>query len=475
MQATLPRKLQASALVLGSLVSAAALGLIGGLGSVSLMGEFLYCATLVASIAYWTFGVPALLVLSTVDGFLKHLSDAPGIYLVKDLLLGAVLAGMAIHVALGRDRYLNRRWYGFLPWALFFGYIGTQIAHPALGFSESLAGFRQRAFFSILYVVGGVYFARRERLIPTANLVVALGVLAAASGIVQHFMGSAWTHLGPGFARASAHYTSFSGDASLAPTAQMAARAYGTLVDPTAMGLFCTLGLLFAIAALGRVGGGGRVVLFICIAVMTGGLFESGTRSAMVGLAAGLFVAVTFMLTQRRMRAIAVIGLLLIGMVGSFAFFSARNALSERATSGASLNYAIGTRERSEAIVLGDLLQYPLGHGLGAAAAGGAVNPGESLAVDNVYLAYLYETGFIGLMLFLIVQLSFMALAARAACEQTQYQSVFIGFVATQCALLTASLATQGAFDYAPVGQIFWLFCGALALPWRRNDVFEGA
>jgi hypothetical protein len=177
------------------------------------------------------------------------------------------------------------------------------------------------------------------------------------------------------------------------------------------------------------------------------------------------------MMRERRTRIIALIGMLVIGIVGSLATFTLRSALSERATSSTSIDYALSTRERSNDIVFGDLLRYPLGHGLGASEAGGLLHSDQPLGIDNVYLAYTFETGVIGLTIFLIVQLSFAALAVRAARQRTQYQSVFIGFIAVQCALLTASLATQGAFGYAPVTQIFWLFCGALALSWRREDV----
>ncbi len=469
MQASLPRRLHASALILGSIVSAAALGIIGGLGSVSLMGAFLYCVTLVASMAYWTFGVPALLVVSTIDGFMKHASDSPGVYLVKDLLLGAISVGMLVHIAFHRE-YLNRKWYGFLPWLLFFAYMATQIVHPALGPASSIAGFRARAFFGVLYLVGAIYFTRRTRLLSMANLVIALGVVAALSAILQRWMGSAWDRLGPGFALASQHYSSPSGDATLAPSDQLLIRAYGALVDPTALGLFCAFAALFAIAALGRARGRGRLLLLTCAAVILVGLYESGTRSAMVGFGIGLVVVVLFMLTQRGTRAIALIALLFVGMVGTVEFLT-HSALSERAN-GVSIDYALGTRVRSENIVLSDLMRYPLGHGLGASNAGGLVNPTPGvLAVDNIYFAYLYETGPIGLGLFLLVQLTFLTLAVRAIFQRTKYQSVFIGFVAAQCAMLVASLATQGSFDYAPVAQIFWLFCGALALPWRPSDL----
>jgi uncharacterized membrane protein YciS (DUF1049 family) len=457
------------------MASAAGIGVLGAFGSVSIFGALVYGAVLVATVAVWTAGVPALLVLSTLDGFVKHFApDAPGVYVIKDILLAAVLLGMLIHVALHRERYAHMRWYALLPWALFVAYMASQIVHPPFGFTGSVAGFRARAFFALLYVVGAIYFVRRDRLIPIANLVIALAVFAAAAGILQHAMGAAWMRLGPGFATASLHYTTFipNGDPSLTQEARLAFRSYGTLVDPASLGLFCSLGMLFAMAALSRTTSKRvRGVLFASMGVIAIGLFYTGTRAAMIGLGIGILVIFGFMVAERRMRVSTLIGLLLIAGVGSAAILTTRSALTDRTTSSASVAYALQTRTRSNTIVLDEVGQYPLGHGLGSTGAGGALRKEPGLAIDNTFLAYTYETGPIGLAIFLLAQFTFMGLAVRAALAQTPYHSVFIGFVAAQCALLIAGLATQGTFDYAPLAQIFWLFCGALALPWNREAV----
>jgi hypothetical protein len=473
MQASAPRRLGGSVLVLGALLFAAALGWVGGQGSLVLMGALFFGLLLVACALSWTFGVPVLLAISTIDGFFKHLlSESSAVYILKDVMLGAVLAGMLVHVAMHRDELTARSWHGFIPWLLFYAYMASQVLHPALGFSGAIAGFRARAFFSLMYLVGAVYFVRRERLQPMANIVIVLGVLAAGSGIAQHLMGPAWDRLGPGFILASQKYSMLVNDpnlvqhvpAALATSAQTASRAYGALVDPTALGLFCAFGMLFAVAAFARTRGGGRLVLLASIVIMAIGLFESGTRSAMVGLAVGLLLTVAILLTQRGSRGMAILSLIAISGIGIYEFFGSHNALSIRGTSNQSIAYAMGTRDRSRDIVLGDALRYPLGHGLGASEAGGADDSQQTLAVDDIYLAYLYETGIVGLALFLLVQLTFFVLALRAFRRDPDNRSVYIGFIGGQSAMLVASLATQGAFDYAPLAQIFWLFCGALSL-----------
>jgi hypothetical protein len=463
LQASAPRRLGASALVVGSLLAALALGYVGGTGSTTMLAELIFCVLLVASACAWTLGVPVLLCASTIDGFAKHMSDSAGVYVIKDVLLAATLIGMFVYVAMHRETLTQRSWHGLLPWALFFGYMATQIAHPALGFSGSIAGFRARAFFSILYLVGAVYFLNRERLIKMANLVIALGVVAGISAIVQHVAGDAWNRLGPGFLLASQHYSSYAIGAQLPPDQQLAMRAYGVLVDPTAMGLFLAFTILFAVAALARTNGWGRVLLLCSMGLMAAGLFYSGTRSAMVGLGAGLLVALGYMFAIRGSRRLALTAFVTIVGVAGIGFFGAHTALSDRSSS-ASIDYALATRERGRQIVLGELMKYPLGHGLGASAAGGAINDQGTLAVDNIYLAYLYETGIVGLAMFLLVQGSFLILALRAAARESPHRSVYIGMASGQIALLVASMATQGAFDYAPLAQIFWLFCGALSL-----------
>lgn len=472
MQVSVPRRIGGSALILGALLSAAVLGWLGGQGSIALFGEFVFCLVLIACAVSWTFGVPALLTLSTVDGFLKHyMSHSAAVYLVKDVMMGAVLAGMLVYLAFHREQIMNRSWHGFIPWILFFGYMASQIVHPALGFPGAIAGFRSRAFFSLLYVIGAVYFARRERLIPAANLVVMLGVIAAGSGIMQHVMGARWDAIGPGFALATQKYSSAVDDPRLVQHVSAsvqgvttAMRSYGALVDPTALGLFCAFGILFAVAAFGRARAAGRFGLMIAVVIMAIGLFESGTRSAMVGLAAGMLVTVAIMLSQRGSRTMAILSIVAVAGIGFYEFFGAHTALSDRGTSVSSISYAMGTRSRSEEIVLSEAPRYPLGHGLGGSEAGGALRSAGTLGIDNIYFAYLYETGFVGLALFLLVQLTFLVLAFRALRTNPKDRTVFIGFIGAQCAMLVASLATQGAFDYAPLAQIFWLFCGALSL-----------
>jgi hypothetical protein len=115
--------------------------------------------------------------------------------------------------------------------------------------------------------------------------------------------------------------------------------------------------------------------------------------------------------------------------------------------------------------VLNSVGENPFGHGLGATGAGGGLRTDTGLAVDNVFYANLYETGPLGLALFLFVQFTFIGLGLRAAlrAKDLASQTAFIGIVAGNVGCLVSCWFSQGAFDYAPVGQMFWLFAGAVA------------
>ncbi len=463
------RRLYPPAIIALGCLLAAAIAFAGVLGSAATVGALTYLTMLVASAVVWPVGVPLLLIVSAIDGFVKHASASSLTYLLKDVLLAVIVVGVLLQLAVHRERYLKERWRGFVPWALFVGFMATQIAHPALGFSGAFAGFRAHGLFALLYIVGAVYFASGRRLIPVANLVIVMCAIAAAAGVIESALGSTWMNLGPGFAAESRHavtYLSPRAAAGLEPNATFAYRAYGTLVDPEALGLFCSVGILFALAALGRARRLLRLVLCALIALMAVALFDSGTRSAMLGLGAGLIAMAVFSLGDKRTRAVALVGVLVLGLTVPLVLLTTHAALIERIGNGPTTTMAAVTRSRSSSVVLSDLTEYPLGHGLGATNAGGLLREDNGgLGVDNEYLAYAFETGVIGLLLFLLVQGAFLFLGIRAAMAKTANHTVFLGFVAAQCALLASAFLTQGAFDYAPVAQIFWLFCGALALP----------
>lgn len=454
-----------------AVLAAAAIGFAATSGSMTILVLLVAAAAGAAVLWQWTLGIPLLLFVSATDGFVKHYSSSTFTYVLKDLLLLLVLVGLALRLGMQpAERPDRMRWRGFLAWIVYVGFLTTQLAHPALSLGGALGAFRAHAAFALLFVVGAIYFQRRERLTRTANFVIAICALCALSAIVQNAMGARWMHLSPGFLKASLHYTTFpSAEARLQGLSGAVFRMYGTLVDPAALGLTCSYGVLVAIASLARLSGIGRLLAVAAIPLMAAGLALSQARSDMVGLAAGLLVFAVLALRAKETRTIAVGGILAIAISIPIGVVLTHGSVLDRVLASDSVAYAQATRERTREIVVAELPSFPFGHGLGAAGAGGNLRDEDGLAVDSLYYSTLYETGFVGLFALLLVQGTLLVTGVRAALRAKDIgpRSVFMGIVAAQCLLLVSGWFSQGPLDYAPVSQIFWLFSGAVA---RSDD-----
>jgi cell division protein FtsW (lipid II flippase) len=464
-----PRPKPLSAVVVGGgLLAAALLAFAGAQGSIVVLVAFLALAVAALVLADWTAGVPLLLFVGSIDGFLKHYSASPATFILKDALFGLILVGLAIWLAVDRThRPDNVRWRGAIAWFCYVGFMFSQLVHPAAGLAGAVGAFRAHAMFAALFVVGAIYFRQRERLGRTANLVIGLCSMIALAAIAQHAMGDRWLALSPGFMKASLHYTTFASQAARADgaTGDAVYRMYGTLVDPASLGVASTYGILFAIAGMARLRGVARILCIAAIPLMGTALLLSQARAAMGGLAIGIAVLVVLLFTRSRTRGFAIAGVLLIAAAIPLGLILTHGAVADRVLQSDQVAYAQATRDYSQTIVLNALLTNPFGHGLAATGAGGGLRPDTGLAVDNVFFANLYETGFLGLAMFLLVQFTFMYLGLRAAlrAKDIASQTAFAGIVAAQVALFVSCWFSQGGFDYAPVGLCFWLFTGAVA------------
>lgn len=459
-----------------AVLGAALLGFAATTDSPTIIIGILAIAVCIAILWKWTIGVPVLLVLASTDGFIKHYSASGASFVLKDAILAVMLLSLALRLGMhAEERPDATRWRGAIMWGVYVAFLATQIIHPAFGITQALEAFRAHAGFSILFVVGAIYFQRRERLARIANLAIVLCSWCACSALIQHAMGSRWLGLGPGFAKASLHYTAWSSsEARMAGEAIGTFRMYGTLVDPASLGLACTFGVLFAVAALARLHGIARLLAMGSIPLMATGLALSQARADMAGLAAGLLVLAILSMRIKAMRGFAIGGLVLIALAVPIGIVATHGSVLDRLLAKDTVAYAQETRDRSRDQVLNDLVRYPFGHGMGAVTSAGVLTRDTSvLSVDNVYYANLYETGIVGLALFAGVQLTFLILGLRAAAraEGLGAKTVFVGFVAAQTALLVSSWYSQGSFDYAPLAQFFWVFSGAVA----RGDAWAPA
>jgi O-antigen ligase len=316
-----------------------------------------------------------------------------------------------------------------------------------------------------------VYFQKRDRLERAANGVIALCSLCALSGIVQHVLSDRWMRLSPGFMQASLHYASFpSAAAKAAGISGASYRMYGSLVDPASLGEACAFGILVAVAALTRLRGPSRVFAALAIPLMAVGVELSQARASIAGLVVGLIVLTALLGIRREVRAVAFIGLIAVATAVPVGVALTGGRLADRVLSADSVAYASQSRDETREQTLYELPRFPFGHGLGSTGGGGNLRDGTGFAVDNVYFSTLYETGIVGVGVFLAFQCAMLYYGLRAMrrAKTIGAYTVFAGILSTQILMLVNGWFSQGAFDYAPVAQFFWFFSGAVA----RSDAW---
>ncbi len=413
---------------------------------------------------YWRTTVPILLLVSCTDGFLKHLISSSALLILKDALVVAIIIGMVVDLALHRKERPQGRWQGLFPWVFYFMFIVANVALPHLSIASQIAGFRARVFFSLLIVVGAVYFSSPRVLVRAAWVFVIGITIAAGTGIIQVALGVSWESLGVGFLLASQKYQSFS---SVIGAYFL---AYGTMVDPESLGLGCGFGLLLAMGMLGLVKGSAKVWVLIAMLIMVTSLLLSGARGAILGTGFGLVLVFALAFRWKETRSSAWLALIVVGLGLPLAGLASGGSNSERFSSE-STTYGAENRAAAFPLVSSALQKNPLGLGIGSAGAGGAALAGsdQSTPIDNYYLAILYETGPIGLILLVVVLVTIFSQTIRSAfaSQSLEARVVFIGFAGAQIELIVSAFLTQGSWDYAPVSQAFWLFAGATLIPRR--------
>jgi hypothetical protein len=206
---------------------------------------------------------------------------------------------------------------------------------------------------------------------------------------------------------------------------------------------------------------------------MATGLMLSQARADMAALGAGLILFTALSMQSKATRGFAIGGLLMIVLAIPVGIVATHGTVLDRLLAKDEVAYAQATRDKSRDQVLNNLGRYPFGHGMGATTEAGVIahdHNSNVLSVDNVFYANLYETGFIGLGLFLTVQVTLLVLGVRAALRTQEIgaKTVFIGAVSAQFGMLVSCWFSQGSFDYAPLAEFFWLFSGAVA----RSDAW---
>jgi hypothetical protein len=246
--------------------------------------------------------------------------------------------------------------------------------------------------------------------------------------------------------------------------------------------LACAIAVIYAFAMLSTARAWpARLLLGIAILTCGAALYFTGTRAAILGLVVGLAVLVCSLAARpdsRRFIALAAtVALSLVVIAAPFAI-GLIHAETEDRFQAESASSALADRQRSIDGVIRTFGERPFGFGLGVTGAGGRLAPEYRwFSIDNVYFTALYETGTIGLLALLAAHGSLLFLTLRFAyrAKSRQLGIAYGSFAAAHVSLLVAGWFDQGAFDYAPLAQMFWLFAGSIALPARLEEASPDA
>lgn len=244
-------------------------------------------------------------------------------------------------------------------------------------------------------------------------------------------------------------------------------RAIGTSVNPNAFGgLLAIVGALVApqiTAQQPLFGQRWRWIWAACFLVTAVCLILTFSRTAMAGLALGIFCAVLVSPRYRIWAFLLMLGGLLLILLPWTQEYVARFVAGAQ---GADLATQMRFGEYKDAFIL--LGRYPW-IGVGFAA---APDIDIYLGVSNAYLSIAQQMGFIGLGLFalaLLVVFGYALAQRRAVRADSQLEALYLGLHAALIAVLTVGMGDHYFvnLDFQPAQTLFWMIVG-LALAASR-------
>ena len=248
---------------------------------------------------------------------------------------------------------------------------------------------------------------------------------------------------------------------------ELGQRAIGTSVNPNAFGgLLAIVGTLVApqvTAPQPALGARWRWVWGAAFLIITLCLILTFSRTAMAGLALGIFCAALASPRYRVWAALLVVG---GGVIILLPWTQAYVDRFVQGAQGADLATQMRFGEYKDALIL--LSRYPL-IGVGFA---GAPDIDIYLGVSNAYLSIAQQMGFVGLSLLIFVLLVVFGWAfdrRRAARNDPRLEPLYLGLHAALIAVLTVGLGDHYFvnLDFQPAQTLFWMIIG-LALSATR-------
>jgi O-antigen ligase len=385
-----------------------------------------------------------------------------------DLAMGGVLLVYALQWMSGRRRRLtvtpaHAPILAFIVMAVFTFVAGLNNGPLTSNLIRHFAEFVLSIAFSFVIVD---WVEDRERLERLVIIIVLCGTAAALLGIVLYLIPEDLAERVLSSLRVVG-YPSGGVLQYIEANPELGQRAIGTSVNPNAFGgLLAIVGALVApqvTAPRPAFGPHWRGIWGISFLIIGICLILTFSRTAMAGLALGIFCAALASPRYRVWTVLLVMGGLVIAMLPWTQEYVDRFI---QGAQGADLATQMRFGEYKDALIL--LSRYPL-IGVGFA---GAPDIDIYLGVSNAYLSIAQQMGFIGLGLLLLVLLVVFAWAfdrRRAARNDPQLEPLYLGLHAALIAVLTVGIGDHYFvnLDFQPAQTLFWMIIG-LALSATR-------
>ena len=358
--------------------------------------------------------------------------------LVPDVLMLATFSGLFSQKARLRESVNAFFKAPVVTWTLvLFGYSLVQVANP---FAHSVEGWVQGArrvlenlvFLFILFHVFNSWEKTRSMLKVLFVLCLLAGIYACIQqkfgyfAFDKYFIMSSPTRMGLLF---------IGGDF----------RKFSSMSDPASFGmLMAAAAVFYIIIAIHQDKSYRKWVLIIGSLIMLMGMSYSGTRTANVMVAAGLAM---FMLLSAHKRVAWVFGItcgVIFVVLLNLPIYSNRTLNRFRTSFQGTNDASFNVRELDRKMIQPYLLVHPIGGGFGTTGdKGKSLNPGHPLAgfqTDDGYLRYGLEIGWIGLILFLVVNYLILRTGAKAYFRTPNQRMKYV-YAAAITALFTFMIA----------------------------------
>ncbi|TAK34400.1 MAG: O-antigen ligase domain-containing protein [Saprospiraceae bacterium] len=447
-----------------------ALGLALGLSFLSLKGAVIVVGVLVgipllvACFVHLYFGINVMLVSAFFIGLVSKYTDAP-IGTALDGLLVVLLAGLLAKLVLERDFSFAKS-----PISLFIlVWIGYNLLEGMNPWAASRMAWiytvRTVALMLALYFIACHALNSYHRIVNTLNVILVLSFVSALYALKQEFIG---------FSDAEITWLNADEERFMLIFQWSRLRVFSFFSDPTTFGILMGYMSLFAfVLASGPFRKSRKAALVVAGIAMVMCMAYAGSRTPFVLIPAGiLFITI---LTLKKRTILLTLFILLAGT--AFVMKSTNNAVIWRIQSAfrGDSDDTIEVRMQNQKRVRPYIQTHPFGAGLGSTGYWGQrFSPGSwlsSFAHDSLYVRLAVETGWVGLLLYLMLLFTALRTSMRYyfRVKDPTIKVIYLG-LSTSVFLLALASYPQEAITLLPTSIIFYIMLAMIA---RLKDFDE--